>query len=72
MIFIRIDSWMDRDLFNSLAIFNIPHKKFISHLIRFYHFSFSFYEYSFFINNVFYNNFNVTNILSHDFYITFI
>ena len=43
--------------------------------IRFYHFSFSFHEYSFFINSVFYNIFNVnsfTNILNNDFYITYL
>ena len=61
--------------FNNVAIFNIPHKNVLSSSIRFYHFSFSFDEYSFFINSVFYNIFNVnsvTNILNNDFYITFI
>ena len=60
---------------NSVAIFNIPHKYVSTNSIRFYHFCFSFYEYSLFINSVFYNNFNVnsvTNILNNDFYITYL
>ena len=41
--------------------------------MRFYHFSFSFHQYSFFINSVFHNIFNVnsvTDILNNDFYVT--
>ena len=41
----------------------------------FCHFSFSFYEYSFFINSVFYNIFtvnSVTNVLNTDFYMTYL
>ena len=61
--------------FNSAAIFNIPHINVLSSSICFYHFSFSSYEYSFFINSAFYNIFNVnsvTNILNNDFYITYL
>ena len=61
--------------FNSVAIFNIPHKNVLSSSIRFCHFSFSFYEYPVFINSVFYNTFNVssvTNISNNDFYITYL
>ena len=59
---------------NSVAIFNIPHKYNSTSSIRFYHFSFSFYEYSFFINSIFYifNVNSVTNILNNDFYITYL
>ena len=60
---------------NSAAVFNIPDKNVLFSSIRFYHFSFSFYEYSFFINRVFCNIFNVnsvTNILNNDFYITYL
>ena len=50
-------------------------KSFLSSSVHFYQFSFSFYEYSFFINSVFYHIFNVnsvTNILNIDFYITYL
>ena len=60
---------------SSVAIFNIPNKYVSTSSIRFYHFMFSFYEYSFFISSVFYNIFNVnsvTNILNNDFYITYL
>ena len=60
---------------NSVAIFNIPKKYVSTSSIRFYHLIFSLYEYSFFINSVFYNIFNVnsvTNILNNDFYITYL
>ena len=70
--FLTSNNFIHRE-FNSVAIFNIPHKNVLSSSIRFYHFSFSFYEYSFFINSIFYNIFNVnnvTNILNNDFYIT--
>ena len=56
------------DTSNSVAVFNIPHKNVLP-AQRFFHFSFSFYEYSFFIRSVFYNFFNinsVTNILNND------
>ena len=59
---------------NSVAFFNIQYNV-LSSSIRFYHFSFSFYEYLFFINSVFYNIFNVnsvTNILHNDFHITYL
>ena len=61
--------------FNGVAIFNIPHTNILSSSICFYHFSFSFYEYSFFTNRAFYDIFNsssVTNYLSNDFYITYL
>ena len=38
---------------NSAAVFIIPDKNVLFSSIRFYHFSFSFYEYSFFINRDF-------------------
>ena len=60
---------------NSVAIFNIPDKNVLSSSMHFYQFSFSFYEYSFFINSAFYSIFNVnsvTNILNNDFYITYL
>ena len=60
---------------NSVAIFNIPNKDVLSSSIHFYQFSFSFYEYSFLINSVFYNIFNVksvTNILNNDFYVIYL
>ena len=73
--YVRCNNFSTTDFLtsNSVAIFNIPHKYVSTSSIRFYHFSFSFYEYSFFINSVFYNIFNVnsvTNILNNDFYIT--
>ena len=43
--------------FNSVAIFNIPHRNVLSSSCRFYHFSLSFYEYLFFINSLFNNIF---------------
>ena len=58
---------------NSIAIFNITDKNVLSSSVHFYQFSFSFYEYSFFINSVFYDIFNANsapNILNNDFYIT--
>ena len=61
---------------NSIAIFNITDKNVLSSSVHFYQFSFSFYEYSLFINSVFNNIFNVnsatTNILNNDFYITYL
>ena len=60
---------------NSVAIFNILDKDVLSSSIHFYQFSFSFYEYLFFINSIFYSIFNVnsvTNILNNDFYITYL
>ena len=59
---------------NSVAISNIQDKNFLSSSVHFYEFSFSFYEYLFFINSVFYmfNKNSVTNILNNDFYITYI
>ena len=55
---------------NSVAIFNIPDKNALSSSVHFHQFSFSFYEYSFFTNSVFYifNVNSVTNILNNDFY----
>ena len=60
---------------NSVAIFNIPHKYVSTNSIRFYHFSFSFYEFSFCINSAFYNIFNVNSVTSNsnnDFDITYL
>ena len=57
---------------NSVSVFNIPFD-ILSSSVHFYQFSFSFYEYSFFINSVFYDIFNANsapNILNNDFYIT--
>ena len=59
----------------SIAIFNILDKSVLSSSGHFCQFSFSFQEYSFFINSDFYNIFNgnsVTNILNNDFYITYL
>ena len=49
-------------------------KNVLSSSIHFYQFSYCFYEYSFFINSVFYifNINSVTNILNNDFYITYL
>ena len=61
--------------FDSVAIFNMSHKNVLSSSHRFFHFSFSFYEYSFFINSVFYNVYNVSdvsNIFNNDLYITYL
>ena len=72
--FLTSSSFIYRE-FNSVAIFNIPHTNVLSSSIRSYHFSFTFYEYSFFTNSAFYNIFNVnsvTNILNNDFYITYL
>ena len=73
--YVRCNNFSTNDFLtsNSVAIFNIPHKYVSTSSIRFYHLSFSFYEYSFFINSVFYNILNVNsviNILNNDFYIT--
>ena len=59
---------------NSVDIFNIPDKNVLCSLVHFYQSSFSFYKYSFFINSIFYiSNVNsVTNILTNDFYITYL
>ena len=60
---------------NSIAIFNILDKNVLSSSVHFYQFSFSLQYYSFLINSVFYNIFNVssvTNILNNDFYITYL
>ena len=57
---------------NSVSVFNIPFD-ILSSSVHFYQFSFSFYEYSFFRNSVFYNIFkvnSVTIILNNDFCIT--
>ena len=75
--YVRFNSFSTNEFLtsNSVAIFNTPHKNVLSSSIHFCHFSFSFYEYSFFINSVFYNIFNVnsvTNILNNDFYITYL
>ena len=62
-------------MFNSVAIFSIPNKDVLSSSIHFYQFSFSFYDYSFLINSVFCNIFNVksvTNILNNDFYVVYL
>ena len=71
--FLKSNSFIYRE-FNSVAIFNIPHKNVLSSSYRFYHFSYSF-KYSFIINSVFYNIFNVnsvTDIFNNDFYITYL
>ena len=71
--FLMSNSFICRE-FNSVAIFNIPRTNVLSSSTRFYHFSFSFYEYSVFTNSAFYNIFNVnsvTYILDNDFYITY-
>ena len=71
--FLTSNSFIYRE-FNSVAIFNIPHKNVLSSSYHFYHFSYSF-KYSFFINSVFYNIFNVnsvTDIFNNDFYITYL
>ena len=71
--FLTSNSFIYRE-FNSVAIFNIPHKNVLSSSYRFYHFSYSF-KYSFIINSVFYNIFNVnsvTDIFNNDFYITYL
>ena len=60
---------------NNVAIFYILHKNILSSSIHFYHFSFAFFEYLFFINSVFYIIFNVdsvTNILNNHFCITYL
>ena len=72
--FLMPNSFICRE-FNSVAIFNIPRKNVLSSSTHFYHFSFSFYEYSVFTNSTFYNIFNVnsvTYILDNDFYITYL
>ena len=60
--------------FNNVATFNILHRNILSSSIYFYHFSFSFYKYSFFTNSAFYifNVNSVTNSLNNDFYITYL
>ena len=75
--YVRCNNFSTNDFLksNSVAIFKIPHKYVSTSSIRFYLFSFSFYEYSFFINSVFYNIFDVNsviNILINDFYITYL
>ena len=63
--FLTSNSFIYRE-FDSVAIFNTLHKNVLSSSYHFYHFSFPFYEYLFFIDIVFYNIFNVnsvTNIL---------
>ena len=67
------NSFIYRD-FDSVAIFNIPHKNVLSSSYYLYHFTSSFYEYSFFINSIFYifNVNSVTNIWNDDFYITYL
>ena len=75
--YVRCNNFSANDFLSSdsVAIFNIPNKYISTSSIRFYHFIFSFYEYSFFINSVFYNILNVnsvTNILNNDFYITYL
>ena len=60
---------------NSITIFNIPDKNVLSSSVHFYQFSFSFYEYSFFIKSVFYNIVNVnsvTNISNNAFDTTYL
>ena len=47
---------------NSVAIFNILHKNVLFSSVCFYHFNFSFYEYSSSINSIFYNIFNVNSV----------
>ena len=59
---------------NSVSVFNIPFD-ILSSSVHFYQFSFSFYEYSFFIKSVFYNIVNVnsvTNISNNAFDITYL
>ena len=53
--YVRCNNFATNDFLtsNSVAIFNIPHKYVSTSSIHFYHFSFSFYEFSFFINSVF-------------------
>ena len=75
--YVRCNNFSTNDFLtsNSVAIFNIPHKYVSTSSIRFYHSSLFFHEYSFFINSVFYNIFNVnsaTNILNNEFYITYL
>ena len=64
--FLASNSFIYRELY-SVAIFNIPHKNIFSSSMRFYYFSFSFYEYSLFVNVN-----SVTNILNKGFYITYL
>ena len=62
-------------MFNSVAIFSMRNKDALSSSIHFYQFNFSFYDYSFLINSVFYDIFNVksvTNILNNDFYVVYL
>ena len=74
--YVRCNNFFTNDFLtsNSVAIFNIPHKYVSTSSIRFYHFSFSFYEYSIFKNSIFYifNVSSVTNILNNDFYVTYL
>ena len=57
-------------------LFSIYHTKtYFSAQYVFYHFSFCFHEYSYFINSVFHNIFNansVTNVSNNDFYIAYL
>ena len=71
--FLTSNSFIYRE-FNSVAIFNIPHTNLLSSSYRFYHFSFPFYEYSFFSNSSFYvfNEISVTNTSNNDFYLTYL
>ena len=69
--FLMSNSFIYRE-FDSVAIFNIPHKNALSRSYPLFHFSFSFYEYSFFINSVFFYIFNVnsvTNIFNNDLHV---
>ena len=61
--YVRCNNFSTNDFLtsNRVAIFNIPNKYVSTSSIRFYHFSFSFYEYSFFINSIFYNIFNINS-----------
>ena len=74
--YVRCNNFSTNDFLtsNSVAIFNIPNKYVSTSSIRFYHFNFSFYEYSFFINSIFYifNVNSVTNILNNDFSVTYL
>ena len=61
--FLRSNSFIYRE-FRCVVIVNILHKNLLCSSYPFYHFSFSFYEYLFFINRVFHNIFNVTSVTS--------
>ena len=72
--FLTSNSFIYRE-FNSVAIFNIPHKNVFSSSYCFYRFSFSFYECMLIISSTFCNIFNVnnvTNFFNNDFYVTYL